>query len=374
MGQGTTLFQQVQAFLPRRVFQRIVADERGDHKVHFVDCWSHFLCLLYAQLTQRTSLRDIEAAVAPRQVFLQQFGLRSGRRCSVARANAQRPAEVAATFFRRLVVRCQAVAPGHSLPIRRRFYSLDASVVDVCATLFKWAYWSSAQSGIKLHLMLDHSGSIPVFARVTAAREHEMRIARTEVSVPPGSVVCFDRGYSNFVWFKMLTDAGCVFVTRYKTLTRFKVVKERVPSRTQGVLRDQIVRLTGKHGRENYPGSLRYIEYQDPQTNKVLVFLTNQLSWADTTICKIYKARWQIETFFKWIKQNLKIKTFYGRSFNAVCWQLYTALCLYLLLAFLKFMHRWSWSLRYTQRILTSHLFEKTDLARLLYGQYQFQT
>lgn len=374
MRQGTTLFHQVQAVLPRAVFQAIAARARADRKVHFVDCWSHFLCLIYAQLTRRTSLRDLELAVLPHQTFLQRFGLRSGRRCSVARANAQRPSEVAATFFEQLVARCQIVAPGHAFRIRRRVYSLDATVIEVCATLFPWAAWSSGHRGIKLHLLLDHDGSLPVFARITAAREHEMRIARTTLAVPAGSVICFDRGYANFDWFHTLTDTGCVFVTRAKSHVRFQIVQERIPSHQQGVVRDQIIRLTGKHGRTSYPGRLRSITYQDPHTQTEFVFLTNQLTWADTTICALYKARWQIETFFKWMKQNLHIQTFYGRSWNAVCWQLYTALCLYVVLAFLKFRLRLSWSLRQMQRMIATHLFEPADLLELLNGCYQFQT
>ena len=371
MSKGTTLFQQVQALLPRAVFTRLVGEWRGDRKVHFVGCWSHFLCLMVALLTRCSSLRDIEAAVTPRLTFYRRFGLRSGRRCTVARANAHRPWEVVAEFFQKLVVRCVSVTPPHSLPFTSRLYSLDATVVDVCATLFQWAQVSPSQSMIKLLVVLDHHGLIPTVLRLTPSRMHEMKLART-LSFPPGSVLCFDRGFSDLTWFRTLAHQGCIFVTRLKAQMAFQTVKSFRP-RGKGVHADRLIRFIGKHARCNYPECLRLIDYvaEDGQEYQ---FLTNQTTWSDSTVCQVYKARWQIEIFFRWIKQNLKMKTFYGLSENAVRWQIWTAFCLYLLLSYLKYKLKLSWSLRQIQRALERHLFETTTIPLLLTGKYRYRT
>jgi hypothetical protein len=371
MPKGTTPFEQIQALLPSSVFTQLVTQWRGDHKVHFVGCWSHFLCLMVALLTRCSSLRDIEAAITPRLTFYRHFGLQSGCRCTVSRANAHRPWEVVAGFFQKLVVRCVSVTPPHGLPFKSRMYSMDATVVDVCATLFPWGQVSPSQSMIKLLVVLDHQGQIPTVLRMTPSRVHDMKMART-LSFSPGSVLCFDRGFSDLKWFDTLTRQGCIFVTRLKKKINFKTVRTRKP-RGEGVAADRIIQFTGKTSRRGYPECLRLIDFVDEE-GRDYQFLTNQMTWAAATIAKIYKARWQIETFFRWIKQNLKMKTFYGLSENAVRWQIWTAFCLYLLLAYLKYKLKLSWSLREIQHALERHLFESINIEKLLTGNYQFQT
>lgn len=373
MMKGNTLFGQIQAFIPRGIFREIVTRYRGNHKVHFVDCWSHFLCLLWAQLTHRTSLRDIEMTATPRQAFLKQFGFVSSRRCSVARANARRPWQVAQALFECLLMRCQSSAPGHGFRFKNPLYSLDATVIDLCLSLFDWAHFRSTKGGLKLHVLLDHRGRLPTFVQVTEARLHEIRVART-LRLPTGSILCFDRAYLDFTWFWHLTQQGVSLVTRLKSNARFKVVERRKACRRQGVMSDHIVRLTGFYSSQDYPGVLRRIRYVDATTGKVYVFLTTNMTLAATTIAQIYKARWQIEIFFKWIKQNLKIKTFYGTSKNAVLWQIFTALCLYLLLAYFKFKLRSTWSLRKIHRLLADYLYESVNLAVFLNGNCRFAT
>lgn len=373
MSQSSTLFQQVQAMIPRAVFARLVTEWRGDYKVHFVDCWSHFLCLLWSLCTHRSSLRDVEASIASRQRFLRRFGLMTGRRASVARANAHRPWQVAAGLFSALVQRFAQVHPPHRLPVSAKLYTLDATVVDLCASLFRWARLSADQAGVKLNVVLDHDGRVPVMVDVTSARWHEIRWART-LAVPAGAVLCFDKGFFDLAWFWTLTQRGCWFVTRFKQRTRYRVIKSRRTCGDSGVVADQLIRFNGDKSKRVYPGRLRLIDYVDPQTKRSYRFLTNQVTEDARTICAIYKARWQIELFFKWIKGNLKIKSFFGRSDNAVRWQLYVAFCLYLILAYLKYRLKLTWSLRRIHRLLEQHLFERVALKTLLYGSYQFQT
>jgi hypothetical protein len=371
MSKGTTPFEQIQALLPRAVFTQVVTQWRGDYKVHFVDCWSHFLCLMVALLIRCNSLRDIQASVALRLTFYRRFGLQSGCRCTVARANAHRPAEVAGAFFQKLVMRCVAITPRHGLPFKSPLYSMDATVVDVCASLFPWAQVSPSQGMIKLLVVLDHDGVIPTDLQMASSREHEMKMAKA-LSFPSGSVICFDRGFSDLKWLHSLTDQECIFVTRLKSNINFKTIKHRKP-RGEGVTADQIIQFTGKFSGPNYPERVRLIDLVDEE-GQTYRFLTNQMTWPATTIATIYKARWKIETFFRWIKQNLKIKTFYGQSENAVRWQIWTAFCLYVLLAYLKYKLRLSWSLREIKLALERHLFETVNIDQLLTGNYQFQT
>ena len=372
MGQGITLFRQLQALLPWAALTKSVARMQGDYKVHVATCRSHFLVLLVAMLRRQRSLRDIEHGLSGRQRYLSQFGVGSVDRSTLSHANRHRPAAVAEAMFLELLRRTRAVAPRHPFRFRGKLYTLDATEIPVSATLFEWARCAPDESGIKLHLFLDHDGRLPCLVEFGTWRDSELVMARRR-SYAPGSVLCFDRGYFDSAWFGQLTRQGVVFVTRLPAYVRYEVVREGNADPARGVLADQVIRFTGTTSRR-CAVTLRLITYYDAVRETTLLFLTNQKTWAAATIAEVYRDRWQIELFFKWIKQNLKITHFYGRHEQAVRWQVLVALCLYLLLALLKFQNRSAWSLRELHRRLDQYLFDPLSLQNLFDNNYQFQT
>ena len=373
MGKGTTLFAQLQALMPWAVMAQAVQAVRGDFKVHRTTCRSYFLVLLLALLRGQHSLRDIERGLSGRQRYLRAFGLGSLDRSTLSHAGQHRPAEVAEAVFSDLLRQVSAVAPRHPGRFRGKHYTLDATEIPVPSTLVRWARCAPDEAGIKLHLFLDHDGLVPCLVEFATVKDSELKLARQR-SYPRGTLLCFDRGYFDSAWFKTLTDAGVIFVTRLPQCPRYAVEQARPVAEDSAVLFDEIIRFTSPACRRQYPGRLRLITYYDAVGNRTLQFLTNQMRWAATTLCQIYKERWQIELFFKWLKQNLRLTHFLGCTENAVRWQVLVALCLYLLLALLKFRHRLSWSLRELLGRLGQYLFDPVTLHELFAECYQFQT
>jgi hypothetical protein len=363
MGQGITLFGQVQARLPWAAFNRSVARCAGDYKVHRATCRSHFLVLLLAMLLGRHSLRDIEKGLRRRQRYLAAFGVGSLDHNTLSHANRHRPAEPAEALFAASLQQATATAPGHPGRFRGKHYTLDATEIQVSATLFEWARCTPGESGIKLHLFLDHDGLLPCLVEFATLRDSELKLARRR-SYAPGSVLCFDRGYFDSEWLEQLCTGDVRFVTRLPAYVRYEVLTER-RVRGEGVLDDQRIRFAGPKTGGRCARPLRLITYYDAAGDRILQFLTNQLMWSAATIAAIYKARWQIELFFKWLKQNLKLTHFYGRSENAVRWQVLVALSLYLLLAHWKFHYGWASSLRDLLGNLGLYLFERLPLTAL---------
>jgi len=365
MGQGITLFRQLQALLPWSALDDAVDRFSGDYKVHRATCRSHFLVLLTALLLARQSLRDIEKGLRGRHAYLSHWGVGSLDHNTLSHANRHRPAAVAEAMFTALLKKAQAVAPRHPGRFRGRHYTLDATEIRVSATLYAWARCAPDESGVKLHIFLDHHGPLPCLIEFATLRDSELALARRRTYVP-GSVLCFDRGYFDSAWFQRLTDDGVLFVTRLPAYARYDVVAER-PRVGNDVLDDQIIRFAGPTTRGRCSRRLRLVTSYDAAGDRILQFVTNQMTWTATTICQIYKARWQIELFFKWLKQNLRITHLYGRSENAVRWQIFVALCLYLLLAILRFQNDPDLSLRDLLAALGLYLFDPVpaDLARL---------
>jgi putative transposase len=372
MSQGMILFRQLQGRLPWSVVTRSVAAEGGDYKVHRATCRSHILVLLLAMLLRHRSLREIENGLSGRLRYLKLFGVGSVDRSTLSYANRHRPAAVAEAVFATLLRQAQAAAPGHPLRFRNKLYTLDATEIRVCSTLFEWAQASPDKCGVKLHVFLDHDGALPCLVEFATMKHSELALARRR-TYAPGSVLCFDRGYFDSAWLEQLTVQGVIFVTRLPEYVHYDVVQERTPC-AEGVLADEIIRFNGPKASRRCHGLFRLITYYDPVADRILQFLTNQMTWSALTIGKVYKARWQIELFFKWIKQNLKIKHFYGNDENAVRWQVLIALCLYLLLALLKFQNQVDLSLRDIHRRLAQYLFDLVTLKDVLHGTYQFQT
>jgi len=268
--------------------------------------------------------------------------------------------------FYQLLGQCQSVGLGRKkFRFRNRLLSLDASVIDLCASLYDWAKYQRTKGAVKLHLILDHDGYLPCFAVVTEGREHDLTVAKW-LSFEPGTIVVFDRGYTDYSYFGRLTDEGVFFVTRMKAGALYEVLENRPVPQNRNVLADQVIRLTGSGASEKCPHPLRRIEVLDPETGQVLVFLSNHLEFGATTVAAIYKERWQIELFFKALKQNLRVKTFVGTTANALKTQIWTALIAVLLLKYLQLKSKYAWSLSNLVALLRMNLFVYRDLWRWL--------
>jgi putative transposase len=315
------------------------------------------------QLTARVSLRDGVSSLKARIKSLYHLGVKPVARSTFADANHQRPASFFEALFGLMYRRCQPLAPKHKFRFKNKLFSLDATVVSLCLTLFPWAAFRRTKGGIKLHTLLDHDGYLPAFVAVSPAREPDIKKARS-LSLPKGSIVVEDLGYTDYAWYAQLTAQKIFFVTRQKRNARYEVLERRKVNTPQGLLSDHTIRLTGAKAQE-CPVPLRRIAYRDTATGRRYVFLTNHFQLAAKTIADIYKERWQIEIFFRFIKQNLKIKAFIGNSENAVLTQIYAALIVYLLLCYLKFMCNLSITLQNCIRILQLNLFRTCTVQEL---------
>ncbi len=270
-------------------------------------------------------------------------------------------------LFGRLLGNCQSKAPAHSFRFKNPLYSLDASTVDLCLSVFPWAQFRSTKGAVKLHVGLNHAGYLPEFVSITDGKDSDISIGRT-LSFPKGSIIAIDKGYNDYRWYNCLTEKGIFFVTRLKSNAKHRVVHRHPVLKGKGLICDQAIEFTGPQTSKKCPTQMRRIVYKDEETGKRYTFLTNNFKLSARTIADIYKARWQVELFFKWIKQNLKIKTYIGTSKNAVMTQIWIAMCVYLLLAFLKFQSRLTRSMQQLLRLLHLNLFEKRDLMALLRG------
>lgn len=367
MAHCNTVIGQMLNIFSRHEFESLAKEHHTGRKFRTFDRWSQFVAMTSAQLSSRASLRDLVSNLSAQAKKLYHLGLKPVNRSTLARVNDEKPHALYEALFEKLLGRCQGISPKHHFRFKNRLYSIDASVIDLCLSVFPWATFRRAKGAVKLHMGLDHSGCLPAFVSVTEGGKHEMSWART-LELPRGSFVAFDKGFVDYKWFSSLVNKGVFFVTRQKTNACYKVTERRRTNKTKGILADQTIRLTGVK-REECPFPLRRIRYKDSETGKVYVFLTNAMHLSARTAADIYKERWQIELFFKWIKQNLKIKTFLGTSKNAVLTQIWIALCAYLILAWLKFKHRLSCSLQQMLRLLQLNLFERRDLLKLLRGE-----
>jgi putative transposase len=318
-----------------------------------------------AQLSGRDSLRDIAENISAQTHRLYHLGIAKLTRSNLSRMNKDKPYALYEALFGKLLSRCQGIAPGHDFRFENPLYSLDASTIDLCLTAFPWADFRTTKGAIKLHVGLNHAGYLPEFVTLTEGKTSDIEVGRT-LKFPKGSMVAIDRGYNDYAWYNQLTEKGIFFVTRLKSNAKIRVVSRRTVLSGKGLTSDQTIEFTGIQTAKKCPIQLRRIGYCDPETGKHYVFLTNNFKLAAKTIADIYKARWQVELFFKWIKQNLKIKSFIGTSKNAVMTQIWIALCVYLLLAFIKFQSKLKKSMQQILRLLQLNLFEKRDLMALL--------
>ena len=368
MSHCNTILSQILNLVPRHEFERLANQHHSGRAFRSTSRWSQFVMMCIGQLSGRCSLRDIVDNVSVQQQRLYHLGSKKMSRSNLARVNENKPYELYEALFKMLLNRIGRNAKGHGFKFQNKLYSLDSTKIDLCLSLFPWAEYRQAKGAIKLHVGLNHDGMLPEFMSLSNGKCHDVRIGK-KIDFPKGSIVVIDRGYSDYRWYKQLTDKEIFFVTRIRSNARYRVLERREVKRDTGLSSDQTIEFTGQNVSKECPQKLRRVGYRDAQTGKHYVFLTNNFKLSAHTIAKLYKSRWEIELFFKWIKQNLKIKSFVGTSKNAVLTQIWIAMCSYLLMAFLKFQSKTHKSLQQILRLLQTNLFEKWSLEELITGQ-----
>lgn len=367
MAHHNTVFAQLLRFVPRHEFEKLARRHHVGREFRKTSRWSQFVALATGQLAGRNSLRDVVSNLCAQSRSLYHLGASVVTRSTLARVNEQQPHQLYEALFEKLYAQCTPTAPRHPFRFKNKLYSLDASTIDLSLSIFPWAKFRKKDGAIKLHVGLDHDGGIPAFVSMTEGRVHEVNEAR-KLDLPAQSIVVIDRGYLDYGWYKQLTEKGIYFVTRARKNMRYQVTERRTVDKSRGLRADQSVRLTGLKSLTEELPVLRRVTYVDPETGQHYEFLTNHFALSATTIAAIYKQRWQIELFFKWIKQNLKIRSFLGTSKNAVLTQIWVSICIFLLLAYVKYLSKVGASMQHILRLLQLNLFMRRDLVALLRG------
>jgi hypothetical protein len=367
---GKLVFAQVMEHLPLHTFRRIVARYAGERKVKSFSCLDQFLCMAFAQLTFRESLRDIETCLRAQQSKLYHLGIRSAvARNTLANANAVRDWRIYADFAHSLISIARPLYADEpfGVDLQNTVYALDTTTIDLSLSVFPWAPFQQSKAAIRLHTLLDLRGNIPTFIHISDGKLHEVNIL-DQLVPEPGAFYIMDRGFHDFARLYRLHQAGSFFVTRAKSNTKFQRRYSHRIDRSTGLICDQTIVLTGVHSPQDYQAPLRRIRFKEPTTAKTLVFLTNNFGLPALTIAELYRCRWQVELFFKWIKQHLRIKAFFGTSENAVKTQIWIAVATYVLIAIIKKRAALPHSLYQILQILSLTAFERTPLNQLLAG------
>ncbi len=336
MAHCNTVFAQLLKLVPRHEFEQLANTYHSGRSFRKSSRWSQFTAMLFGQLAGRHSLRDIVDNVRAQSHRLYHIGSTNICRTTLARINEQKPYQLYEALFHKLLGRCMQHPQQHGFRFKNPLYALDSTTIDLCLSLFPWAKFRTTKGAVKLHVGLNQSGFLPEFCTVTDGKTHDVKVAR-ELKLTAGSIVAIDRAYTDYRWFNRLNSQGVYFVSRQKQNAKYRTVERRKVNKSKGITSDQLIEYTGHYARQDYPGLIRRIGYRDPETGKHYVFITNHTKLSAKTIADIYKSRWQIELFFKCIKQNLKIKSFTGTSKNAVMTRIYIALCAYLMIVYLKF-------------------------------------
>ena len=365
MSHKNSILNQILQIIPRHEFEKSVKKHNGDFASKGFTCWEQFVSMLFAQLSGQTGLRGIETALDSIKNMLYHLGVKKIKRSTLAYANNNRPSEIYKNIFDGLLTKILKMDRAHTHKFKNPLFSVDASTIDLCLSVFPWAKFRKTKGGIKLNVKLDHSGHIPVFVSVSTANTHEVNSVK-EMDFQKGDVITFDKGYTDFKQFASYCNAGVYFVTRLKKNADYKIVHRNDVSKYKNISSDQIIEMKGFYTSKKCPLKLRRIRSRDPETGKYIVILTNHFDWAPTTIAAVYKDRWQIEIFFKTIKQNLKIKKFFGTTKNAVMTQIWIALITHLLLQYLKMLSSSSWTHYSLMKLLPSILTTRKDLWRIL--------
>jgi len=370
MNAGKTLFAQLMDFLPWTTFARIVERYGGDRYVKSLCCAEHFRVMAFAQLTYRESLRDIEACLSAQAAKLYHMGIREPiRRSTLSDANEARDWRIYADFAQGLIRQARKLYAVESFGVElsETVYALDSTTIDLCLSVFPWAPFRATKAAVKMHTLLDLRGAIPSFVHISDGKLHDVNVL--DLLIPEaGAIYVMDRGYLDFARLHVLHQAGAFFVTRAKSNLHARRVYSAPTDRAAGIICDQTIALNGHYSQQLYPDHLRRVRLRDAESAKTLVFLSNQFALPATTICALYKARWQVELFFKWVKQHLRIKRFYGTSENAVKSQIWIAVSVYVLVAIVKKRLSLDASLYTLLQILSVTLFEKTAIYQALTG------
>jgi putative transposase len=362
-----TVLSQLLQSVPRLEFEKLAQAHDGARHSDALPRWSQFVALAAGHLGQRHSLRDIAAALASDPKLHYHLGAQSVSRSALARANVNLTADFYRDLFGELYKHLQSThtVSGKRFRFKGKLFSLDGSLIDLSMKVFPWADVAPKKAAFKLHLGLDHDGLIPAFAEVSEGLTSEMEVADA-LAFTQGSVLVFDRGYSRYMWHKHLTDQRLYWVTRAREGMLYEAVENRLVATDSAVISDKSVRLSSKRARQAGIYDIRRVEYRDTESGKTYVFITNQRNWSAQTVADIYKSRWEVELFFKWIKQNLKIKIVLGHKINAVASQVFVALCAYLLVAFQKFVSKTAYGLQTVFRLVQLNAFVRKPIIELL--------
>ena len=368
MNYGKTIFAQLMDFLPTHEFGQCVERYQGHYKIKSFTCWDQFLCMAFAQFTYRESLRDIQACLRGSQQKLYHMGFRGKvSRNTLAHANQVRDWRIYGDFAHILIAQARRLYAHEDfgVELEEAVYAFDASTIDLCLSVFPWAKFRQRKGAIKLHTLMDLRGSIPTLIFITHGKVHEINLL-DELLFEPGAIYLFDRGYLDFARLYNIHQSPAFFIIRAKRNFRFRRLFSQPADKAKGIQADQIIQLHGFYSRRDYPDRLRRIRYFDAEKQKRLVFLTNNFALPALTIAELFRCRWKIELFFKWIKQHLRIKAFYGTSENAVKTQTWIAITIYVLVAIIKKVLKLEPSLYSMLQILSVTLFEKTPLFQVL--------
>jgi hypothetical protein len=369
MNRVCSIFAQLLELFPRAEFAAAVKKHQAERHARGFTCWGQFVAMLFCHLGQARSLREICQGLAASEGKLKHLGIpQAPQRSTLAYANAHRPWQLYETVFHQLLSRCHQAAGGKKFRFKNKLVSLDSTSIDLCAELFDWARYKRTKGAVKLHLVLDHEGYLPCFAVLTDGQSHDVTVGRT-LRFEPGTIVAMDKGYVDYTWWKQMTDQGVYFVTRLKQDLKYEVTGQRTVPKNSTVVSDRQIRITPY--RLGLELQLRLVTIRDEDHQRELTFLTNHLGFGATTIARIYKERWQIELFFKSLKQLLRVRTFVGTSANALKTQMWTALIAILLLKYLQLRSSFGWSLSNLVAMVRQQLFVYRELLTWLDDPFQ---
>lgn len=369
-----TIFGQIVQLLSKKAFRNIVKSYNGDKYIKTMTCWQQLLILLFASIKDLASLRDIQTSIMSQKKRWNNIGVDSAARSTLADANAKRPSAIFEDLFFRFLSKCQQIAPHHNFRISMPVFSHDSTLIPLCLSVFPWARYRKRKGAMKLHMLLDHDGYLPSFIRMTNGRCHDVNVVKKPKfnfpDLPPDSILTIDRGYIDYNWLYSLQNQGVLFIIRAKGNMAYHVVgQHNRPVKNRGIISDQLIKFSNYYEEKAYPEALRKITYSYIDTKgkkETITVITNNMQHAASTIASLYKGRWEIETFFRWIKQNLRIKSFIGTSENAVMTQVWVAMISYLLLSFIKYQTRFTSTITELLRILREVLLETKSLIEYL--------
>ena len=365
--QYNTIFSQLFQFMPRHRFEKTAEANSSNRYCKHFTAWRQLLTCLYAQITGKDSLREVSDGLLTNRSRLYHLGMEPVAKSTLADAMNRRDPAVFKSLFDELLARCTKLAPGHGFRFHNPLYAIDSTTIPLCLAEYDWAHYRTNKGAVKLHTQLDLSGNLPCFVVMSNGKMADIRAARKWFRIESDSIYTYDKGYCDYAWFKEIDGKGAFFVTRLRQNARLKVAGQHlVPNGKQGVVADDTVEPELQNARETYPGKLRRVMFHDAETDRDYVFLTNNFRLAAATIAAIYRRRWQIELFFKWIKQNLQIRTFLGTSENAVMAQIWVALIHFLLVAYIKFLTKVEISLTEITARIREHLMGNSHLLELL--------